>query len=236
MSIEADSPRGIAGSEAGRRVRTFFSRVEGRLKLGLAKRTVRYGLRRDLTVPIERPSAKIPISVREVRQEDLAVLLPEDTSTYSEQDRLEIVWRKRFAADVGSKGCYVAIDERDGSPCYMQWLLAPSQNEVIRRLGGFPQLQKGEALLENAYTPPTHRGLGIMSAAMALIAERGEDVNARYVITFVGEDNIASLKGCRRAGFAPDMLHIRQDYLFGIVRRHRFEPLPADDPRRNWEL
>lgn len=236
MSIEADSPRGFASSETGRRIATFFRRVEGRLKLGLAKRTVRYGLRRDLTVPIERPSAKIAISVREMRQEDLDILLPSDTSAFSEQDRLEIVWRKRFAEDVGSNGCYVAIDGRDGSPCYMQWLLAPSQNEIIGRLGGFPLLEKGEALLENAYTPPTHRGLGIMSAAMALIAERGEDVNARYVITFVGDDNIASLKGCRRAGFAPYMLHIRQDYLFGIIRRNRFEPLPENDPRRNWEL
>lgn len=235
MSIEAESPRAFAGSEAGRRIAAFLKRVEGRLKLGLAKRTVRYGLRRDLTVPIERPSAKIPISVREMRQEDLAILLPSDTSAFSEQDRLEVVWRKRFAEDVGSNG-YVAIDERDGSPCYMQWLLAPSQNEIIGRLGGFPLLEKGEALLENAYTPPTHRGLGIMSAAMALIAERGGDVDARYVITLVGEDNIASLKGCRRAGFAPYMLHIRHDYLFGIIRRHRFEPLPAEDPRRNWEL
>lgn len=235
MSIEVDSPRVSANSETGIRIKTFFKRVEGRLKLGLAKRTVRYGLRRDLTVPIERPSAKIPISVRKMLQKDLDILLPSDTSAFSDQDRLEVVWRKRFAEDVGSNG-YVAIDERDGSPCYMQWLLAPSQNEIIGRLGGFPLLEKGEALLENAYTPPTHRGLGIMSAAMALIAERGEDVDARYVITFVGDDNIASLKGCRRAGFAPYMLHIRQDYLFGIVRRDRFEPLPENDPRRNWEL
>ena len=40
-----------------------------------------------------------------------------------------------------------------------------------------------------------------MSAAMSLIAEQGRSVGARYVITFVGVDNTASLKGCYRAGF-----------------------------------
>ena len=44
-----------------------------------------------------------------------------------------------------------------------------------------------------------------MPAAMGLIAEKGETIGARYVITFVAPDNIPSLKGCQRCGFFPDL-------------------------------
>ena len=108
----------------------------------------------------------------------------------------------------------------------MQWLFGYSDNAFIRQLGGFPELAQNEALLENAYTPAKYRGLGIMSAAMAQIAERATDFGARYVITFVNEDNVASLKGCQRSGFAPHLLHHRKQMLFGLLRRDRFEELP----------
>jgi RimJ/RimL family protein N-acetyltransferase len=208
-------------------------RVESRLKLGLSLRSLSYGLRRDLTVPIEYPVAKIPITVRPMQDGDLEALLPDDPSLPA-QERMEANWRHGFARNVGSGG-FVAIDGRDGSPCYMQWLLRSSQNDVIGRMKTFPLLKDDEALLENAYTPPSHRGLGIMSVAMALIAERAADFGARYVMTFVGHDNIASLKGCRRAGFDPDMLAKRHDSLFGLIRRNHFEKMAADDPRRRWE-
>jgi len=52
------------------------------------------------------------------------------------------------------------------------------------------------------------------------------------VLTFVGLDNIASLKGCQRAGFNPAMLHHSLRFGFGIMRTDRFEPLADNDPRR----
>ena len=67
---------------------------------------------------------------------------------------------------------------------------------------------------------------------MALIAERGGDIGAREVITFVNLENIPSLKGCQRAGFHPDLLHHRTRLAFGLITRDHFERLPASDPRR----
>lgn len=232
MAIEVGTPSSTSG--LADQIATFRRRVESRLKLGLSQHTVSYGLRRDLGVPITHPAAKIPLSVRPLREGDLERLLPDDPSLPA-QERLEANWRRGFARNVGGGG-FVAIDERDGSPCYVQWLLKPAQNDFIRRLNTFPLLKEDEALLENAYTPPSHRGLGIMSAAMALIAEQGATFGARSVMTFVGTDNIASLKGCQRAGFAPDMLYYRDDHLFGVIRRNRYVPLPADDPRRDWQM
>ena len=103
----------------------------------------------------------------------------------------------------------------------------------IEKIGGFPPLADGEALLENAYTPPAYRGLGVMAAAMAQIAERARDFGARKVLTFVATDNIASLKGCQRAGFYPHLLHRRTRFGFGLITRDRFETLPEGDPRRS---
>lgn len=184
-----------------------------------------YGLRRDLTVPLEAPKAKIPIEVRPVAADDLPLLFPADQGHLDPAERQELAWRRaHMEADVPT--CYVAIDQRNGAPCYFQWLMGPEQNDFIRSLGVFPVLQRDEALLENAYTPVQYRGFGIMASAMALIAERAADLNARYVYTFVGLDNAPSLKGCAKAGFSPHLLRRRSTWGFGLVSNVAFAPLP----------
>jgi RimJ/RimL family protein N-acetyltransferase len=192
---------------------------------------MRYGLARDLDLAFTKPSAKIPIAIRPMIADDVLLLLPLDGSE-DHHEKLEIAWRRAFA-EKRPHGCFVAIDLRSETPCYMQWLFGARDNDVVRQMRGFPVLEPHEALLENAYTPPRHRGLGIMSAAMALIAERAADVGARHVLTFVDEHNIASLKGCQRAGFYPDILHHRVQRAFGLFRTDEFEKLADADPRRN---
>ena len=71
-----------------------------------------------------------------------------------------------------------------------------------------------------------------MSAAMALIAERATNFGARYVLTFVEEHGIASLKACRRAGFMPHLLHRRTQIGYGLIIHNRFRKMADNDPRR----
>jgi len=87
--------------------------------------------------------------------------------------------------------------------------------------------------MPNAYTPVEYRGLGVMSAAMAEIAERAADMGAHEVIAFVDDRNLLSLKGCQRAGFHPYMLHRRIQIVFGLVVRNKFEEFAENDPRRS---
>jgi RimJ/RimL family protein N-acetyltransferase len=216
------------------RLREIKLLIDGRLRLGLRATFTRYGLRRDLAVPITNPNAKVPISVRPLEPSDLPILLSENNHL-EPQERVQIAWRKDFYKKA-PEGCWVAVDERSGTPCYMQWLFGASENPLIRTFGGFPRLEPDEALLENAYTPVACRGLGIMSAAMALIAERAAEIGARKVLTFVGDDNIGSLKGCQRAGFHPDLLNKRVRLLYGTINSDTFETLPADDPRRTLQF
>lgn len=219
------------GHHADSRLSQLKLLVAGRLRLGFKSEFRRFGLRRDLATPHAAPPARIPIHVRPLAESDLPVLLPEDASHLEPGERLQMAWRRRFLAKV-TGDCFVAVDERHGTPCYMQWLLGPSQNGLIASLGGFPPLAADEALLENAFTPVGHRGLGIMPAAMALIAERASQFGARHVLTFVDEGNIASLKGCQRAGFFPHIVSTRRRYAFGTIDSTAFETLAEGDPRR----
>jgi hypothetical protein len=46
------------------------------------------------------------------------------------------------------------------------------------------------------------RKQGIMAYVMAVIAERTAEFGARWVVTFVGKDNVSSIKGCARCAAA----------------------------------
>jgi RimJ/RimL family protein N-acetyltransferase len=187
--------------------------------------TIAYGLRRDLQIPFPSPAAKIPISVRKLVDCDVPILLP-DESTLDSRTSWEIRTR-RAQHQTQIPQCYVAVDERARTPCYFQWLMGPSHNAEIQSFfeGSFPVLGPDEALLEGAYTPPQYRGMGIMAAAMAQIAERALQFNARYVITFVASDNVPSLKGCVKAGFVPYVERRTRHLVLAV--RHSFTILPT---------
>jgi len=173
------------------------------------------GLRRDLAVPLEAPVAAIAIKVRPIEERDVASILDvRDPHLTNEEKWQRVVRRHLLDANFGT--CFVAVTE-DDTPCYMQWLFSSRDNERIRSYfsGLFPTPAGDEALLEGAFTPEAFRGKRIMQAAMAQIAEKGAGLGARSVITFVGFDNIASLKGCARAGFFP---YVRRSQIWRLFR------------------
>ena len=174
------------------------------------------GLRRDLATPFTGPTAKIPISVRPLSStDDLSALEP--TPGLSADERFWRLAQLRLLRS-GLRVCYVAIAP-DGKPCYMQWVIPSSENARLRAVFGnlYPTLGPDEALLEGAYTPDAYRGKGIMGAAMAQVGERAAEFGARWVITFVDEQNEASVKGSIRAGFAP---YLRRRERFRLLYRH----------------
>lgn len=211
--------------------RTLHDRISWRLKKGAYCYSWRFGLRRSLHEQFEPPRAKIPLHVRPFAPGDEEALFGHRRTGTDPADEVEIRYRlEHLAADIPTP--YVAVDETTGTPCYMQWLMGADQNEKIQaKSWGFPVLARNEALFENAYTPPAYRGQRIMSEAMYLIADRARDFGADYAFTFVAGDNMASLKGCKRAGFDIYMVHERRDYGFGLFTRNTFTILPEGDPR-----
>ena len=205
------------------RVRKMWRAVTYRLYSNSAS----VGLRRDLRAPCLVPAAKRPVQVRPLTpDDDLAWLDVREPGLSDDQVYARLGQTRLLRSDI--RTCHVAVDP-DGRACYMQWLILSSQNDRVRAFFGnlYPPLAPDEALLEGAYTPEPYRGQGIMAAAMAQIAERADQFGARWVITFVDEDNAASLKGCARAGFVP---YLRRDEQFRLFqRRVSFTPvsLPA---------
>lgn len=205
-----------------------YQELGNRLKGHLIEEWVSYGLRRDLSIPYPIPKARIPIAIRELRESDVPHLFPVDTSALPHEEQLEIAARRAHLFQ-SIPTCYVAIDLRNQTPCFAQWMMGPEHNEAIARFfrGRFPQLRSDEALLENAYTPIVYRGKGIMPAAMAMIAERAIGMGRRYLITFVSRENIPSLKGCTMAGFRPYITRNDTHILLHIFKRRYFSLLPT---------
>lgn len=189
---------------------------------------VSFCLRRDLAQPFEAPSAKIAIDVHPITEAEAATLFNGNVPGLSGEEINNRMARMGLFRS-GIRQCYVATDQ-NGTPCYAQWLMTSEDNDRIQHFfqGLFPILAPDEALLEGAFTPASHRGLGIMGRAMALIAEKAKGLGARYVITFVGQNNISSLKGCQRSGFAPCLLR-KTEWRF-LRSRVRFVPLLEAKP------
>jgi len=206
------------------RVSEILAKVRHRIR----SRTVSYGLRRDLRIPFEPLPAKIPVTIRPLVRNDVSRLLGAHGPELSKQDATEQAERMSFLLE-NIPTCYVAVTG-DDVPCYMQWLMSSEYNSSIRARFNhvFPELAPDEALLENAFTPESYRGMGIMSYAMAHIAKQAESFNARWVITFVAKENVPSLKGCKKAGFLPYLL--RDDEWFLFRRKLAWTPLPEGSP------
>jgi RimJ/RimL family protein N-acetyltransferase len=192
------------------------------MRVRLYWRSEAIGLCRDVSVPFAAPPAKVPVTVRPVRPDDDLSFIADVPELPAQAAEERAYQRSMLNADIPT--CWIAVDS-DGTACYMQWLISARDNPRIQEWwrGLMPELRPDEALLEGAYTADSHRGKGIMAHAMALIAEQARDIGAQKVITFVSKDNIASLKGCERAGFAPHLDRRESWTLFR--RRVRFQPL-----------
>jgi GNAT superfamily N-acetyltransferase len=200
-----------------------INRVAQSILTRVGSETLSLGLVRDVSVSFAAPAAKIPLDVRPLRGGEALTFLSLHANANAGDAAFALVERRLLDAGIGT--CWVAVTS-EGAPCYMQFLLTHRDNPGIRALWGdfFPTLGAAEALLEGAFTPEAYRGQGIMAHAMARIAESATTVGARRVFTFVAADNVPSLKGCKKAGFAP-CLRRTEVWRWGR-RRVAFEQLP----------
>ena len=206
LQLSRTLPLLIKQGESNEVIREFAGRIySNRLS---------YLLRRDNSTACSIPEAKIPIIVRPICHDDIPVILQERPVRVA-------------ALESGLSTCYVATTE-ENDICYMQWLVDSSQNGLVARQfeGLCPPLKRDEMLLEWAYTFKKFRGLGIMGRAMAKISEKGAEAGARWLYTFVAVDNVASLKGCKNAGYRPFQLRTEKWRFLRSVSS--FRDLPSD--------
>jgi RimJ/RimL family protein N-acetyltransferase len=131
---------------------------------------------------------------------------------------LEQVRERQGWYQAGVRTLYVAWSE--GQPAYCQWLLYPDDLPALvaaNPSGKYEPLEEGEVLLEGAYTFVRFRGAGAMADCMGQLVRIAAEDGCRTAYTCVAEDNVPSLKGCARVGFAPDRL---RSYEWRLGRHH----------------
>ena len=205
-----------------------FAYVCGAARTYWRSESATIGLRHDVSLPFTAPQSTVLIAVRELHESDLAFLFATHGESLSADAMRERAIRLRMAR-ANLQTCYVAVNDAD-QPCYVQWLIGPSENDKIRAIfgGRFPALKPDEMLLEGAFTLEAWRGKGIMAAAMAQISAKAIDHHARWVMTFVDSQNIPSLKGCKKSGFEPFIG--RTDRWRAFQHRSYFGPLVPGEP------
>jgi GNAT superfamily N-acetyltransferase len=171
---------------------------------------------------VPRPAAKIPLQIRLIESSDFTEVIAERP-------------RRLPALRANIPTCYVATT--DDGICYMEWPIPADQQDRLRPFfKGLANYESDTALLEFAYTFERFRGQGIMGAAMAEIAEQASPRGARWAITYVQHDNVASLKGCANAGFRPYMLRTESWRDFRLRQSFRVLPkqtlFPSSTKRR----
>ncbi len=201
-------------------------RIAGKLRQGFYSEFNGYGFRRDLGEKFKMPDAKIPIAVRRMNAEEIDIVLPPQGGNTQEETQ-EIVWRRHFYRKAPQNCCFAAIDLRDNAPCFIQWLIGPEHNGHLARFKCYPRLKDDEAMVEQSYTMPAYRGLGILAAAMARIAEQASGLGARHVMGFLGEDNTTGMKALRKAGFHPYLSHRRTQIGYGSLVFNSFKVIDA---------
>jgi hypothetical protein len=91
-------------------------------------------------------------------------------------------------------------------------------------------LKADECIFEFAYTFEKFRGLGVMGAALVMIAEEAVRLqpSLRWAYNYIRVSNDPSLKGCRNAGFRPYMR--REERWRAMHLRQKFIPLRPGSP------
>jgi GNAT superfamily N-acetyltransferase len=165
--------------------------------------------------------AKIPLEVRPLRPDDDLSFIADVPGLDPREKQMRVDQRWLMSGDLPTP--WVAVGP-DGAVCFMTFLLTARDNAVIRARWGelLPELQPGEALIEGPFAGESARGLGIMKDACRQILERARDSGVRYVLGFIGEANLASLKVAEYGGFDPFLK--REESWFLFRRRIRFVP------------
>jgi ribosomal protein S18 acetylase RimI-like enzyme len=101
----------------------------------------------------------------------------------------------------GFKNCYVM--RRDENVAYMQTLIFPSENSLIKEKyrGKFYPLKDSQVMIENVFTFPPFRGLGCFQSGTTQLLELARAKGYRSALCYVRKDRVAALTDLVNMGF-----------------------------------
>ncbi len=113
-----------------------------------------------------------------------------------------------------------AVRSKTGSIAHIQWIVFPEENDVIRAgyRHFFRPLERCEVMIENAFTFPKYRGLGLFSHATRHLLNLGRQLEYKKAVSYVRSENVASLNELIRLGFSFKRV-VREYKFLGFTRR-----------------
>jgi hypothetical protein len=186
--------------------------------------TVRwYGFERDLSIPMVCRESQIPVHIRELRKDDIPVLLNLADAKDGKAFKDRLIRLLMVRADIPT--CYVAVTS-EGVPCTMQWMISSDANDRVKRFsrGGLPILKENEVLLENAFTLERYRRQGIENETHRYLFQLALEKGVKRAVTFVRDQSSIPLKMASKLGFTQFCLKTCRWRLF--LRHYTFKQIP----------
>jgi ribosomal protein S18 acetylase RimI-like enzyme len=115
--------------------------------------------------------------------------------------RKELVVRLEFY-DTGFKHCYVARAQT-GELAHLQWLIYPDENDIIRSQfkNRFYALKEKQVMVENAFTFPKYRGLGLVQSVTYELLQKAKAKGSRAAVCYILKSNTESINQFVSLGF-----------------------------------
>ncbi|HBG05644.1 MAG: hypothetical protein A2075_18365 [Geobacteraceae bacterium GWC2_58_44] len=152
-----------------------------------------------------------PISEGDVRE------IENSLTACSAADRREILSRLIFYQS-GFGNCYVM--RRDNKVTFMQWIIYPTENGLIREkyANYYCPLGEKQVMIENAFTFPAYRGLGCLASGTRQLMELARAQGYRSAVCYIRKDRIAAVNEFVRMGFTITRMIPEYKVLGGIWR------------------
>jgi hypothetical protein len=160
---------------------------------------------------------RLELSLCRVEQKEWDYILGR-THRMDKESIREIFARVLFFRN-GFTNCY-ALKNKSGFLAHIQWIVFPEENHLIESCyaGFFKPLAPYEIMIENAFTMPEFRGLGLLGYATRHLLNLGGKLGYKKATSYVRCEKFASLNEMIRLGFS--IKRVVPEYrLLGFTRR-----------------
>lgn len=176
-----------------------------------------YILQRGLVDLTEERVSRVKFYICTANNEDIMTII--NTLKYVDNpSRKEIVVRMLFY-NSGFKNCYIA-KTTSGDIAYLQWLIYPHENDIIKKYysNRFNLLRENQVMVENAFTYPKYRGLGLKRDMTNELLKEAKKRGYTSAITYVRKDLIHAINDHIMNGFKITKL-VTEYKIFGFTKR-----------------
>jgi GNAT superfamily N-acetyltransferase len=146
-------------------------------------------------------TCEVKYSLQIASEKDMQEML-EMAGSEGRDSAYELIGRKLFY-DSGFRDCYVARSVDTNELCFVEWMISQKDCQRLYRDFGnmLPRLERWDVWAENSYTFKKYRGKKVYPSVLVELADIARNKGFKRMLTYVRGDNIASMKGCEKAGF-----------------------------------